>query len=363
MVDCITRTVARLLFVALIGLASPAALGQIDQLPPPDKTSYSESERQQIVRYIGTRLDALGGDKPIDRERARRELLTPLGRPGVSVAFRRAFREAALDRLTALAEGTDEAVVINALLVLGEIGDDPSRQVVQRYTDDERLAVRYGAVSAMARTFAAIDLASPAIDPTRASEMVRHLGTRLQAEPDDSVADAITRAMLRAASLRRDGFGPAARRALLGVGAGAGGRLRSAEGERQIALMSAVRVAEHFAGRLAAAGEVPQDVARAGAAFAGEVLGHLAHRANSGTMPEARGWEADLVTLSERILVFAHSKLGGRLTPPGFPAMLESGDARSFYDRVRTLVLTLGGNPCNLDEESMRRIREALEGR
>jgi hypothetical protein len=343
---------------------STPALGQIDSLPETDKTSYSQAEEQEISAYVTPRVDLIGNGDVDARERARRELLTPLARPGVSVAFRRTFREAAIGALTNHASSTDDAVAINALLVLGSIADDPSRQVVQGYTDDDRVAVRYAAIAAMTQTFRAIDRASPAIDPGRVGEMVRHLTDRLTAEPDASVADAITRSLLVASAIRRDGFGAASSRATTGLAAGVGGRLRAAEeSDRQVALMTAVRLAEAFAGRLAAAGTVSPEVAKAGAAYAGEVLAHLAYLANDGSMPGSSGWEADLVTLSERNLVFAALKLNGSIPPPGLPALVESGDARAFYDRVRLLVLGLNGPPCNLDNEAMQRIGDALEGK
>ncbi|MDQ7014592.1 MAG: hypothetical protein Q9O74_11955 [Planctomycetota bacterium] len=359
----ITRSLPAVLTLAACVLATPA-LGQIDTLPTPDKTSYSQAEKQELQAFVSARLDLIGGSDAPAREKARRELLAPLGRPGVSVAFRRAFREASLDQLGTLAASTDDAVAINALVVLGEIADDQARQIVQRHTADERVAVRYASIAAMTRTFRAIDQTSPAIDAGRVTEMVRHLTDRLEAEPDASVADAIVRSLLAAASIDRDGFATPATIATTGLGAGVGARLRAAEDtDRQVTLMTAVRAAEAFAGRLAAAGTVSPEAARAGAGFAGEVLAHLAYRAREGDMPAADGWEADLVTLSERNIVFAALKLGGRITAPGLPALVESGDASGFYTAVSELVLGLNAKPCDLPQEDMQRIRDALAGK
>ena len=358
----ITRLFPVLLTLAACVFSTPA-FGQLESLPATDKTSYSQPEKQQINEYLGPRLDQIGNGETAARERARRELLVPLRRPGVSVAFRRAFRESSLPTLTELASSTDDAVAINALLVLGEIADDSSRSVVQQYTDDERVAVRYAAIAAMTATFRSIDVASPAIDPGRVGEMVRHLAERLREEPDASVADAIARSLLVAANTRREGFVGSAARATSALGAGVGERLRAADdNDRQVALMTAVRVAESYSNAMAAAGQVTPEAARAGAGFAGQVLGHMASRASKGEMPATEGWEADLVTFCERIMVFSASKLGGSVAAPGLPALVESGDSRAFYDRVSKLVLGLSGKPWNLPADDMKRISDALQG-
>ena len=359
----ITRFLPAVLTLAAGVLATPALGQQIDSLPDVTKTSISQPEQQEIADFVAPRLALIGGGDSAAREKARRELLTPLSRPGVSVAFRRAFRQAAIGDLTTLAGSDDDGIAINALVVLGKIADDPSRQVVQQYTEDDRIAVRYAAVRAMTDTFLAVDFSSPAIDPGRVGEMVRHLATRLEDERDPSVADAIVRSLLSASTIRRDGFAGASGRATASLGAGVGAKLRAAQDdERQVTLMTTVRVAEAFSGRLAAAGSVTPDVAKAGAGFAGEVLGHLAFRANGGDMPATEGWESDLVTLCERIMVFSALKLNGQLATPGLPALVESGDARAFYDRIRNVSLGLSGSPWSLPAADMQRIRDALEG-
>ncbi|QKK08090.1 MAG: hypothetical protein HND58_07820 [Planctomycetota bacterium] len=142
--------------------------------------------------------------------------------------------------------------------------------------------------------------------------------SRLREEPDASVADAIARSLLVAANTRREGFVGSAARATSALGAGVGERLRAADdNDRQVALMTAVRVAESYSNAMAAAGQVTPEAARAGAGFAGQVLGHMASRASKGEMPATEGWEADLVTFCERIMVFSASKLGGSVAAPG----------------------------------------------
>ncbi len=346
-----------------ICLLAPQARAQsFDPLPPSDQTSYSAEEQQQIAAFVLKRVALIGGDDTEARETARSELLAPLRRAGVSVAFRRAVRSAGIDELSSLTDSSDEHIAINALFVLAEIADDASRLVVQRHTADESQAVRYAAIGALKRTFSVVNTFSPAIDPGRVSEMVAHLNTLLTDETDATVADAITLALLQASQILRDGFETPAMQAIIGVASRVGPRLRAAEdSDRPLALISCVRVAEALTGTLQSPGAVKPEIARAAAGFGGEMLGHLAFLANDGSLPEDRRWELDLARLSERCVVFARSKLGGNLSEPGLATMLERGENSKFFQETQQEVLSLSGDPTNLPTEVMQRIKDTLE--
>ncbi len=343
-------------------LAPPTRAQILEPLPPSDQTTYSAEEQQQISAFVLKRIALIGNDDSKAREDARSQLLVPLRRAGVSVAFRRTMRSAGLDGLASLADSSDEHVAINALFVLAEIADDASRLVVQRHTADESQAMRYAAIGAMKRTFRVVDTFSPAIDPGRVSEMVAHLNNLLEDETDATVADAITRAMLQASKIRRNGFETPATQALIGVTSKIGPRLRLAEaGDRPLALLSCVRVAEALAVKLQAPGRINPEVARAAAAFGGEMLAHLAYLANDGSLPDDRQWELNLARLSERIVVFSRAKLGGTVSEPGLAAMLERGEDKEFFQATQREVLALAVDPTNLPADAMQRIKDALK--
>lgn len=342
-------------------LAPPAQAQILEPLPPSDQTSYSAEEQQQITAFVLKRVALIGENDSKAREDARSQLLVPLRRAGISVAFRRTVRSAGIDGLASLADSSDEHIAINALFVLAEIADDASRLVVQRHTADESQAVRYAAIGALKRTFRVVDTFSPAIDAGRVSEMVAHLNSLLDDETDATVADAITRALLQASQIRRTGFETPATQAVIGVASKIGPRLRLAEeGDRPLALLSCVRVAEALALKLQAPGRINPEVARAAAAFGGEMLAHLAYLANDGSLPDDRQWELNLARLSERIVVFSRAKLGGSVTEPGLAAMLERGEDKEFYEATRREVLALAGDPTKLPTQTMQRIKDAL---
>lgn len=356
-------------FIALFALATclcaTTVRAQIDSLPPSENLTFSDVDKAQIQAYATKRLDAMERGLPAEREKARKELLEPLRRPGVSVAFRQILRGATIDRLTQLADNTDEEIAINSLVLLGEIADDATRQVIQQHTGDASKAVRYAAVAALIRTFHAVNTSAPALDPARVSQAVAHLGERLTVETDPNVADAITRALLQASNISRNGYAAAAADALARAAAGVGARLRHAdETARPIALVTCVRVGDALSSRLAAAGNTPSETARAAAGFGGEMLAFLAFHAKQGDLPpDARRWEIDLTNLAERAIVLAHSRLGGGMSAPGLAAMLEANRDTEFYDRTRALVLSLSGPPWSLSAEPMQRIRDALDGK
>ncbi len=348
--------------MCLSALPLRAQPGQLE-VDPCKVAGFTEAEQQQIRTFVEQRLTLLDKDAA-DREPARRELLEPLARSCVSVAFRQLYRGAMLGDLQRLAASAEEEVAITALIILGELADEPARQELQKYTADERIAVRFAAIAGMKRTFRAINNAAPALDANRVGEMVRHLGDRLSTEEDPATIDLTVRTLIAAAGVSRDGYGEVAAEAMTSAAHGIGDRLRAASVEaRPSVLLSTLRVGEALGGQLAAAGSAPQPVARAGAAFAGEVLAHLAFLGNSGKLPQSRQLETDLTNISERILVFAHQRLGKPLTPPNLVSLIQAGSDVEFFSRVQILVLSLEGDPCNLSAEAMERIRAALAGK
>ncbi|MBK7405448.1 MAG: HEAT repeat domain-containing protein [Phycisphaerales bacterium] len=361
------KFVAPLALVAC--LLAPHALAQSDPMPAPEKLVLTPEEKAQIEAFVHKRVDAMQTGEAADREKARKEIIEPLHRPAVSVAFRQVVRAAAIDKLTELAGDKDARVAINALILLGEIADDATRQVVQEHTGDSNDDVRYAAVYALMRTFRSVNAYAPALDPARVSQAVDHLSGRLAAESNADVADAIVRALLEAAAINRDGYAGPAGEALTKVSSGVVSRLRRIpaddDGARVRLLASCVRVGDALSTRLAAPGATPPEIVRGAAAFAGESLAYLAYHAKKGDLPppDARAWQLDLTNLAERALVLAHAKLGGSLSPLTLAPLLETGKDSEFFDRTRSAVLGLSGAPCNLSPEAMQRIRDALDGK
>lgn len=351
--------------VIAFGFCAPVAMGQIDPLPPSDRTSYTQAQEEQIAAYMLGRVAVIGGDDAVARERARAEILSPLRRAGVSVAFRRVVEAATLGPLTTLADNADEGVVTNALFVLAEIGTDATRQAVQQHTDDESQAVRFAAVAAMKQAFRVVNNFSPAIDQGRVLEMVSHLARRLAEEQDAQVGDGISRALLQASRIRREGFETPATRALVEVGAGVGARLRHADPTAyELEMTPCLLVGEEFVARLGAAGNPPSELSRAGAAFGGEMLAHLAFAAKQeGRLGESRHSEVKLAQVTERCVQYAQMKLGGTPGEPGLAALLEAGKDQEFAGAAGQFVLLLSGKPCELPAADMQRIRDALDGK
>jgi len=359
------RVLAAVVALAWCLLALPVR-GQGDPLPDPCKVAgFTAEEQQQITAFVQSRVQPLGGQDQIARERARKELLTPLTRPCISVAFRQLYRAAMIGQLTELAATPDDNIAITALVILGELADDPARQVLQAYTADPRPAVRYAAIAGLSRTLRAVNSYAPALDAVRTTDIVAHLGARLAEEQDPQLVDLITRALITGSEISREGYGETVSLAIAQLAEGIGPRLRQAPPEaRPLLLLSTLRTAEAMGNRLVGSGSSPADIARAGAAFAGEVLAHLAYLANAGQLPDERGVEVDIVNVAERVIVFAHQKLGGRgLTPPGLAQLLEAKNDREFFAQVRELVLRLGQEPTSLQAEAMQRINDALAGR
>lgn len=356
------RALAAVLAGCLLALPAAAQPGTLS-VDPCKVAGFTQAEQDEIRSFATARLEQIESGDATARERARKELLAPLRRPCVSVAFRQQYRSAMIDGLRELAGADDETVAITAIYLLGELADDAARQTLQEHTGDDRAAVRYAAIAAMGRTFRAVSATAPAIDPARVAQMVEHLGGRLESEADPLILDVIVRALLDAAQITRDDYAAASTRAVTTLAGGIGPRLRDADPESKPKLyVTTLRVGEAFGARLAGAGAVPAEVARAAAGWAAEVLAHLAHLANTDQLGDAHALAVDIANISERIIVFAHQKLGGSRSPVDLARLLESANGKDFYARVRELVLSLEQPPVRVDAETMRRIRDALAG-
>lgn len=347
-------------------VSTPVASGQVDPLPDPcNVAALSPDQTQQIDLYVSKRIDDLGSDDAMSRERARRELLTPLRRPCISVTFRLGYAKAAQPGLEQLASTSDDEVAINALMVLGELATSSSISSIQSQTSDSRLAVRYAAIVAMTRSFAAARSRAPALTDSQTNAAVSHLADRLAEESNTQVVDAIVRSLLAAAAIDRDGFSSTQQAALAALSSHIGERLRQADdANRPVLMLSSMRVVEYFARILSSAGSVSTATAQDGSAIAGEILAHVAARANAGQIPEDnRQMQTDLVNLSERVLLLANTKLGGSPMQSNLKTLFGAHDDKAFFSRVRTIVLGLDSSPTNLDAAAMDRIRKALEGK
>lgn len=201
------RLCAVLVSSALIAASAPA-WAQSGQLTPDVITTQAPSETQQqaIREYPGNAPRDLGSDNPAEVRTARSRLLEPLQNPQASVRFRQIYSDAIAPALIRHAESKSDRASINALRVLGELATPAALDAVEARLADDRLAVRYAAVTGLERALASIRTSSPAVTQARLNQAVERLGQRFAAETDPDVATAVARALSGLMSFERQGF-------------------------------------------------------------------------------------------------------------------------------------------------------------
>lgn len=322
-------------------------------------TALSSSETEEVRQFAEPRLAALASDDAAARERARAELVSSLRRPGVSVAFRQAYRGVMLDRLAPLASDARDETAINALLVLGELADDAAARVVMERTGDDRQTVRYAAIAALATSLRAARDQAPALTPATAGRIVDHLGERLRGERDAWTADAVARALIAAGSIGRSEFAPAAQHAWVALAEGVGDRLYSAEAgpERRIVLLTAMRAGEAMRDAITTPAGIGDRATRAAAGLGGETIGFVSRLLAKGDLTGGeRRFESDLVNVGENVVFFSRQKL--LPTAPQqtrLADMLNAGQDSEFRIAARRLVAELTQPPVSMPQDRATR--------
>ncbi len=348
------------LAVALVGVpASAQPLGGLRDDLTTKITALSSAETDEVRQFAEPRLDALAGTDAAARERSRAELVSSLRRPGVSVAFRQAYRGVMLDRLRPLASDARDEVAINALLVLGELADDAAARVVLERTSDDRQTVRYAAIAALTTSFRAARDQAPALTPATAGRIVDHLGERLATERDAWTADAVARSLIAAGSIGRSEFAPAAENAWVALAEGVGDRLFEAQAgpERRIVLLTAMRAGEAMRDAVTAPSGIGERATRAAAGLGGETIGFVARLLTKGELPAGdRRFETDLVNVGENLVFFSLQQL-----PPRTPQqtrlaeMLNAGQDSDYGNAARLLVAKLAQPPVSMPQNRATR--------
>jgi hypothetical protein len=225
----LTRSrIARALLCALLGaLAAPAVAQQRDL---PAEVVRGQPQPEQLQAYVDENVALLSSQDPREVSRGRTMLLRPLDDRQASVRFRDAYSATLLPKLEPLVAGSSEMNGINALVVAGALATKPATLLIEQYSQDPRVAVRYAASAALGRTFRAISDSAPAIVGSEAAALVQRLAGRLATEESADVFDAEVRSLIRAADITRDGYQAASAAALSGMARGVSDKLSKLTG-------------------------------------------------------------------------------------------------------------------------------------
>ncbi|MCC6661137.1 MAG: hypothetical protein IT437_09655 [Phycisphaerales bacterium] len=337
--------IARALLCLMVAALIRPALGQQRDLPENvvRGASPGPAELDQLDRYVNEYVPLISSQDPREITRGRTALLRPLEDRQIGVRFRDEYSSRLVPKFEALLAGPNEINGINALVVAGALATKPATDLIEKYSTDTRVAVRYAAEAALGKTFQAISETSPAIVGMDAVQLVRRLAARLETEDNAWVFDAAVRSLIKAGQITRNGYEAASAEALSGLAAGAGGKLRKLAGGKDddafaAAVIRAAGTLRDAAGNNARPFSTEQ--AKAAAALGGELWAWVFRGVSGSPNPpipvdastaeverikERRRLSAEAVSAAQGVIAIAL----GRLQP---------GIANPFQDDLSNLV-------------------------
>lgn len=236
--------------------------------------TLSPDQSQAIAAFVAQNSRALTSEDPAALRRDRTALLEPLANAQASAAFRLEYGRALLPRVREMLSNPRELVVINGIVLAGDLATGESAQLLTGLLGDQRPAVRYQASFGLTRTFEAVRLGAPTLRADQVQELARAAGGRLREEQDALVVDALVRCLLAAGELDS----PTAAVALQALADGLGRNLRPMNRGDASLGQSLIRSATGARDLLTRARQpsMPAEGSMAAAELAGHLLAHAA---------------------------------------------------------------------------------------
>lgn len=342
--------------VLCLGVPAGRALAQADiSREMITKPTLSADEKKRIEDYVKDRLPQLANADPVVMKKAREDLLSPFKVPGVSVAFRQAYEDAALTELKALAGKDSDRVVVNALRVAAELATTNASALLEQKLADSNMVVRYAAVNGFERTMTALSSRSQSIPQQRVEQMVDRLG-KVVTDPKNSVQvmDAGVRALMAA---RGVDLGSTRVIAVRTLGSSVGEVARRHRGiSTSIELQKLfLRTGDAMKAGLADVKlALPPESRRDSAELSGHLLGWAFCQLNTGQLPQAaqRETASQIVNVAETTIIVAAAGSGVTIEPARLSADFEKAARQSdesFIRNIVKIISPLGNAPFNLN--------------
>jgi hypothetical protein len=339
---------------------APMALGQADLPVEIVRAGTLTSEQvEQIRRFTEDAVKMLASPDPREVKRGRDRLLAPLRGRDISVRFRQEYSNQIVPGLRQLPVKENELCAVNVLRIAGELATSDSSALLEQSLADERVAVRFAAVTGMGRTFDAVNANSPAMPRDGGQRLVTRLGERIEKEPAAVVVDAAVRALMAAMNVTRSGF-DVRQQAISALALSMGNRIKQAGSQpHDPALMEpALRTGIAIRDALTVNNPglaVDAAGARAAAEYNGHLVAYLLRRLKADFpqgQPSLRDEPAQLLSVAETAIPLAGQRLGNaRVTvPAGMVADFKKADAagdRDFFRKAMEVIALLQREPFN----------------
>lgn len=332
-----------LTLTALLLAACPAA-GQTLPAGIESRTTLGPADAQAVEAFVRELLPAME-QAPLEVERARRAITTPLLAPGVSVAFRQQLASGLGPALERLAKHERDHVAANAMLVAGRIASTNTLGALRAGLADQRPGVRYAAAKGVETVFDAVAGSAPAVDSGQLAILTRDVAKLVETDADALVADGASLALLAAARMQtRQGFDALSSQAATALAAAATKRAQAiapgsaADGLRVLAraVVGLSQIARDVAARLEGVA-LSDDAKRQIGGLAGDALAAAVRLADD---PAAdKDALRQIVAASESMAVFAAQSLrSDPNTALRAAAELDAGRRERFVAEVQKVI-------------------------
>lgn len=295
------------------------ALAQLNALPEglPKALQIGPAEEQQITDYVKANSAKLADADVKAIEKDRTALVAPLGQAGVSTAFRIAYEAKVSPLLVDLLKSPNEAVVLNAVIIAGELATDRSAGLVGTASAHSLESVRTQAACAARRTFEAMQASPVAISPVAAGGLATLVGQRLTKEASAYTVDAWVKAGFAGASVTKTETPQLRVQAVAAIKTGLAGRtdLGGDVAMDPIVWRATLRACVEMRNQVAGVHNVPALTvagAKDAAALAGHVIAHVGRVTAKGGFSKAGEGEsgvredyAQLLNSAEMVVVAA----------------------------------------------------------
>ncbi len=335
-----------------------AALAQGENIGPDIRhgAQLSADQVATVTKFIASHSANLGGaENPQAIKRDRTALLEPLADSQASPAFRLKYSETLIPILTPLAKAEADVVVINSLVIAGDLATAQAVDLLAAGIKSTKPAIRFQAAYGLRRTFEALGLmATPTMRPDQAEEAIKLLAKSIESEADPIVTDGLVYALVQATqttSLRNPAIAQLSA-ALSAKSKSLAGK--AASGQLAQALLRGGAGVRDALGA-AHAGEIPADTIKAAAELGGSFIAYCVKAIESKTLPMAdkgrpeamlRETHAQLATTAENVVLLALTLQGGkapeaRKIGDRLKGSTTSGDA-SFGEDARAIIGATG---------------------
>jgi hypothetical protein len=324
------------LWVFLAGMLALFVGGQALAQDIPDAirtkvTPLDEAETKVVQDYVEAHSKNLQSTDPQLVKKDRDALLQPLEKADTSVPFRITYDKFLIPKITPMMTSSTEMIVINGLILAGDLATDKAVDLVMSKAGDKAPAVRYQVGYAIVRVCRAVHDSQPAVNPNKLPDVLTDLEGRIAQEKDPQVLDAFIRAGLAAAKI--DNVQNQAISAVAKGVAKAAKNLNNPAGQKEAeALLRAADQLQLILAQAAGRGvPVNATTAKEAAEMGGVLIARVVRMVEKKQLPQQAGDPlrdacAQLVSAAQKLIQFS-----GQALQPGGDFQIKDKDGKAIY--------------------------------